>query len=48
VDLILGSHSQLRAWAEVHASRDAAGSFAAAFGAAWAKVMDLDRFDLIG
>jgi catalase-peroxidase len=46
VDLIFGAHSQLRAFAEVYASADAKQKFARDFAAAWAKVMDLDRFDL--
>jgi catalase-peroxidase len=46
VDLIFGSHSQLRAYAEVYGSADAAQSFAEDFAAAWTKVMELDRFDL--
>lgn len=46
VDLIFGSHSQLRALAEVYASTDAQGKFVRDFVAAWAKVMELDRFDL--
>jgi catalase-peroxidase len=46
VDLIFGSHSQLRALAEVYGSADAGQKFVDAFAAAWAKVMDLDRFDL--
>jgi catalase-peroxidase len=45
-DLVFGSNAQLRALAEVYASADAAGTFAHAFAAAWAKVMNLDRFDL--
>jgi catalase-peroxidase len=45
-DLVFGSHSQLRALAEVYASDDAGEKFARDFAAAWAKVMDLDRFDL--
>jgi catalase-peroxidase len=45
-DLIFGSHSQLRALAEVYGSSDAQESFAQAFIAAWVKVMNLDRFDL--
>jgi catalase-peroxidase len=45
VDLIFGSHSQLRAYAEVYASSDAKQKFAADFVAAWAKVMNLDRYD---
>jgi catalase-peroxidase len=46
VDLIFGSHSQLRALAEVYGSSDARQKFASDFAAAWAKVMELDRFDL--
>jgi catalase-peroxidase len=46
VDLVFGSSAQLRAVAEVYASDDAAEKFAHDFAAAWAKVMDLDRFDL--
>jgi catalase-peroxidase len=46
VDLVFGSNSQLRALAEVYASEDAAGKFAADFANAWTKVMNLDRFDL--
>src|SRR5437879_1422405 len=46
VDLIFGSHSQLRALAEVYACADAKAKFVADFVAAWTKVMDLDRFDL--
>jgi catalase-peroxidase len=46
VDLIFGSHAQLRAIAEVYASADGKEKFAKDFVAAWAKVMDLDRFDL--
>ncbi len=46
VDLIFGSHSQLRALAEVYASADSKEQFVKDFVAAWAKVMDLDRFDL--
>jgi catalase-peroxidase len=46
VDLIFGSHSQLRAYAEVYATADSKQKFARDFAAAWAKVMDLDRFDL--
>jgi catalase-peroxidase len=46
VDLIFGSHSQLRAFAEVYASADAKEKFAKDFVAAWNKVMNLDRFDL--
>jgi len=47
VDLIFGSHSQLRALAEVYASADSKEKFARDFAAAWAKVMDADRFDLV-
>jgi catalase-peroxidase len=46
VDLIFGSHSQLRAYAEVYASADAKEKFARDFAAAWAKVMDLGRFNV--
>ncbi|WP_407285169.1 catalase/peroxidase HPI [Streptomyces sp. BP-8] len=46
VDLIFGSHSQLRAVSEVYASEDAAEKFVRDFVAAWGKVMNLDRFDL--
>jgi catalase-peroxidase len=46
VDLIFGSHSQLRALAEVHACADSQEKFARDFVAAWTKVMNLDRFDL--
>jgi catalase-peroxidase len=46
VDLIFGSHSQLRAVAEVYACADAKEKFVNDFVAAWTKVMDLDRFDL--
>jgi len=45
-DLIFGSHSQLRALAEVYGSADAKEKFAKDFVAAWTKVMNLDRFDL--
>ncbi|MFM8799907.1 MAG: catalase/peroxidase HPI [Tagaea sp.] len=45
-DLVFGSNAQLRALAEVYASADAGGKFAADFAAAWTKVMELDRFDL--
>jgi catalase-peroxidase len=45
-DLVFGSNSELRALAEVYASDDAADKFATDFVAAWAKVMDLDRFDV--
>jgi catalase-peroxidase len=46
VDLVFGSNSELRALAEVYASDDAKEKFVNDFVAAWAKVMDLDRFDL--
>ncbi|MDN6882382.1 catalase/peroxidase HPI [Variovorax sp. CAN2819] len=45
-DLVFGSNSQLRAIAEVYGSGDAQQVFVRDFVAAWAKVMDLDRFDL--
>ena len=46
VDLIFGSHSQLRAFAEVYACSDAKEKFANDFVAAWTKVMNADRFEL--
>jgi catalase-peroxidase len=46
VDLVFGSNSELRALAEVYASDDAQEAFVHDFVAAWAKVMDLDRFDV--
>jgi catalase-peroxidase len=46
VDLVFGSNSQLRAVAEVYGCEDAQQKFVQDFAAAWAKVMDLDRFDL--
>jgi catalase-peroxidase len=46
VDLIFGSHSQLRALAEVYACADSKETLVKDFVAAWNKVMDLDRFDL--
>jgi catalase-peroxidase len=46
VDLIFGSHSVLRAVAEVYGSHDAREKFAKDFVAAWTKVMNADRFDL--
>ncbi len=46
VDLIFGSHSQLRAFAEVYACADSREKFARDFVAAWNKVMNADRFDL--
>ena len=45
-DLIFGSHSELRALAEVYASDDAKEKFVNDFVAAWTKVMELDRFDV--
>ena len=46
VDLVFGSHSQLRAIAEVYACDDAQDKFVQDFAAAFSKVMHLDRFDL--
>ena len=46
VDLVFGSNSQLRAFAEVYGSSDAEKQFVRDFVAAWNKVMNLDRFDL--
>jgi catalase-peroxidase len=46
IDLIFGSHSQLRALAEVYAESDAKEKFVKDFIAAWTKVMNADRFDL--
>ncbi|MBE0579415.1 catalase/peroxidase HPI [Devosia sp.] len=46
VDLIFGSHSQLRALAEVYGQSDSAPKFTRDFVAAWVKVMNADRFDL--
>jgi catalase-peroxidase len=48
VDLIFGSHSQLRAFAEVYGCADAKEQFVKDFVAAWTKVMNADRFDLSG
>ncbi|MBT9499802.1 MAG: catalase/peroxidase HPI [Burkholderiaceae bacterium] len=48
VDLVFGSNAQLRALAEVYACSDAQPAFVRDFVAAWSKVMDLDRFDLVG
>ncbi|HEX4273352.1 MAG TPA: catalase/peroxidase HPI [Rhizomicrobium sp.] len=45
-DLIFGSHSQLRALAEVYASADSREKFVKDFAAAWTKVMNADRYDL--
>ena len=47
VDLVFGSNAQLRAVAEVYASSDAQQVFVRDFVAAWNKVMQLDRFDLV-
>jgi catalase-peroxidase len=47
VDLVFGSNSQLRAIAEVYACDDAQQAFVGDFVAAWDKVMNLDRFDLV-
>ena len=46
VDLVFGSHSQLRAIAEVYGASDGQEKFVQDFVAAWDKVMNLDRFDL--
>ncbi|HEY5280712.1 MAG TPA: catalase/peroxidase HPI [Pseudolabrys sp.] len=48
VDLIFGSHSQLRAFGEVYACADSQDKFVKDFVAAWTKVMNADRFDLVG
>jgi catalase-peroxidase len=48
VDLIFGSHSQLRAFAEVYGTNDAKEKFVDDFVAAWNKVMNADRFDVPG
>lgn len=47
IDLVFGSNSVLRAVAEVYASSDAHEKFVKDFVAAWVKVMNLDRFDLL-
>jgi catalase-peroxidase len=47
VDLIFGSHSQLRAFAEIYGQSDSKEKFVKDFVAAWAKVMNADRFDLV-
>ena len=47
VDLIFGSNTELRAIAEVYASEDAHDKFVSDFVAAWTKVMNLDRYDLV-
>jgi catalase-peroxidase len=46
-DLVFGAHSQLRALAEVYASDDAKEKFVRDFVAAWNKIMNLDRYDLV-
>ena len=46
VDLVFGSHAQLRALSEVYGSSDAGEKFVRDFARAWTKVMELDRFDL--
>jgi hypothetical protein len=46
VDLIFGSHSQLRAFAEVYACADSKDKFVKDFVVAWTRVMNADRFDL--
>jgi len=46
VDLVFGSNSELRAFAEVYGSSDAQGQFVKHFVAAWVKVMNLDRYDV--
>ena len=48
VDLVFGSHAELRALAEVYAASDGDRKFVGDFVEAWAKVMTLDRFDLDG
>jgi catalase-peroxidase len=47
VDLVFGSNSQLRALAEVYGQGDAQEKFVRDFVAAWTKVMNADRFDLV-
>jgi catalase-peroxidase len=47
VDLIFGSHSELRALAEAYACADSQAAFVADFARAWTKVMNADRFDLV-
>ena len=48
VDLVFGSNSVLRAYAEVYAQDDNREKFVRDFVAAWTKVMNADRFDLTG
>ena len=47
VDLVFGSNSILRAYAELYAQNDAKETFVKDFVAAWTKVMNADRFDLV-
>ncbi|HEY5409118.1 MAG TPA: hypothetical protein VIJ94_00200 [Caulobacteraceae bacterium] len=47
VDLIFGSHTELRALAEVYACADAQDKFVRDFAAGWARVMNADRYDLV-
>jgi catalase-peroxidase len=47
VDLVFGSHAQLRAVSELYAWDDSKEQFVRDFGAAWNKVMNLDRFDVV-
>ncbi len=47
MDLIFGSNSELRALAEVYGCNDGQEKFVHDFVAAWAKVMNLDRFELV-
>ena len=47
VDLVFGSNSQLRAVSEIYGSADSKDRFIKDFVAAWNKVMNLDRFDLV-
>lgn len=47
MDLVFGSNSRLRALAEVYAQADAEEKFVRDFIAAWNKVMNLDRFDIV-
>ncbi len=47
IDLVFGAHSQLRAFAEVYACADSKEKFVRDFVAAWTKVMEADRFDLV-
>jgi catalase-peroxidase len=46
VDLIFGSHAELRAFSEVYACSDSKEKFAKDFAAAWTRVMNADRYDL--